>query len=76
MDDFKIELDIPIARGRANSLSHALRQLCQSPDGASILFSDQNCESIRVMVCRLANEQKVKLTARKVDGGVRVWKLP
>jgi len=76
MDELKIELDIPISSGRAGSLSHALRQLCQAPDGASILFNGKNYGSMRTLVNKIAAEQGVKFTVRKINGGVRVWKLP
>jgi hypothetical protein len=76
MDDFKIEINVPISEGRGDTLSYALRQLCQAPDGASILFNGKNYGSMRTLATKISAEQGVKFTVRKISGGVRVWKLP
>jgi len=60
-----------------NSRSTAIRRLIDSPAGASVFFPDHTVAKIANITKSATGHgfKKLGLTARTVEGGVRVWKL-
>lgn len=75
---FKIETSIPVptpGRGHASPLTTALRELARAEVGASMFVAAKGLSHQNTLHCR-AKEVfgKGNYTARRVDGGYRIWK--
>lgn len=73
---FDIETSVPPPEN-TRGVRTAIRRLIDSPAGASVFFPDQTVAKIANIAKTATGHgfKKLGLTARTVEGGVRVWKL-
>jgi len=75
VNGYQIEDGIPppSARGKANGITNVIRKL---QIGQSVLFSQyKHSNQVSTLRRTVEKETGCKTIARKVDGGVRIWRL-
>lgn len=74
---FKIEQGVPLPAARSTGVSAALRALAASGPGSSVLLSRSSSRALASHCKSVFGKtmKEVGFTMRKVEGGVRVWKL-
>jgi len=50
-------------------------ELADKEVGCSVFFEDASPELVRVVVTKIKRRRGVNMTTRKMDGGIRVWRV-
>jgi hypothetical protein len=72
---FEEGVPIPPPNTFRGPLSTMLWALADKEVGSSVFFEDANNELVRVVVSKIKKRKGVDMTTRKMDGGIRVWRV-